>query len=555
MKKIGNVGLDYKYYKGTDLYSDGDIEDELLEACKNDRQEELLRYSNKWPVLYHLSEIREYLLEWYPFTKEDDILEIGAGCGGITGVLSRKAKKVTCIELSERRSLINAYRHKECSNIEIIIGNFQAIEPNLGMYDYITLIGVWEYAGLYIKAENPYLKMLDIVKKHLNPDGKIIIAIENKMGLKYWNGAVEDHTGKMYSGLNDYTDDRSRKVRTFSKMEIEEMFRRTEIKEYAFYYPMPDYKLPDIIYSDRSLPHSGRERNFGKDYSAAHIYNFNDAIMSDQLARDGMFSYFANSFLIIAGEDISETDLAKYSRGRNPKFKIKTEIYNENGKKFIRKIALNESSIQHILQMKKNEERWKGCLPKLNYAEGWVENGKYMAPYIEGEDLDTFFYEFRHDPERFVEKFVYYISEYFVPDVEKLIPFEMTDSFVSIFGSDAPKNSKSLKYTNIDMIFSNIKVTENNQLYCFDYEWIFGFPIPYEYVIWRIVYRLYLEYGAYLKAVFSKEQFLEKVGIKKENLDIYERMEQNFIKGIYGKENYLWNYKKTSITQSTQFYL
>lgn len=34
------------------------------------------------------------------------------GCGALTGILSRKAGNVTCIELSEKRSLINVYYGK-----------------------------------------------------------------------------------------------------------------------------------------------------------------------------------------------------------------------------------------------------------------------------------------------------------------------------------------------------------------------------------------------------------------------------------------------------------
>lgn len=143
----------------------------------------------------------------------------------------QKAGHVTCIELSEKRSLINAYRNKGSSNIKILLGNFQDIEID-EKYDYVTLIGVWEYSGLYVEHPTPYLKMLEIVKSYLKKDGKIIIAIENKMGLKYWNGASEDHTGKLYSGLNDYTD--CPKLRTFSKPEIECILKEAGISEYTF---------------------------------------------------------------------------------------------------------------------------------------------------------------------------------------------------------------------------------------------------------------------------------------------------------------------------------
>lgn len=94
-EKIGGVILEDEFYSGEDFYSDGRIEDRLLQICKNGKQDEVLRTSSEWPVLYHLSDIRENLLDWYPFTKQDDILEIGSGCGALTGLLSRKAGSVT----------------------------------------------------------------------------------------------------------------------------------------------------------------------------------------------------------------------------------------------------------------------------------------------------------------------------------------------------------------------------------------------------------------------------------------------------------------------------
>ena len=59
-----------------------------------------------------------------PIKKTDKVLEVGSGCGAITGALSRKAGSVTCVDLSKKRSMINAYRHSESENVTIHIGNF-----------------------------------------------------------------------------------------------------------------------------------------------------------------------------------------------------------------------------------------------------------------------------------------------------------------------------------------------------------------------------------------------------------------------------------------------
>lgn len=153
-EKIGNVVLDYSFYRGEDRYTDGEIENTILDAFRNGTDEQLLRNSNQWPVLYHLSDIRENLLEWYPFDQNGRLLEVGSGCGALTGLFSRKVKKVTCIELSKKRSLINAERNQERENIEIKIGNFEDIKLD-EKFDYVTLIGVWEYAGHYMGERLP----------------------------------------------------------------------------------------------------------------------------------------------------------------------------------------------------------------------------------------------------------------------------------------------------------------------------------------------------------------------------------------------------------------
>lgn len=554
-KKIGNIILDYTYYNGNDLYTDGNIEDDLLNIVKEGREREALNSSNLWPVLYHLSDIRENVLEWYPFCENAEVLEIGSGCGALTGLLSKKSRKVTCIELSEKRSLINAYRNKEYDNISILIGNFQDIEPELSeQYDYITLIGVWEYARLYIDSANPYQRMLEIIKKHLKKDGKIIIAIENKMGLKYWNGAVEDHTGNLYSGLNDYMDNKD--FRTFSKQEIEKMLEEACLSDYQFYYPMPDYKLPEVIYTDEFLPQPGCERNYGKDYNSNRIYQFNDAIVTDQICADKMFPYFANSYLIVVGDKETKKVYAKYNRGRKQEYRAKTEICKKEDGLFINKTALSEFSQRHIQDLKKNEMKWKGCFPKIRYVDGNIENGKYTSPFIPGIDLDTLFYNYRNNSSLFIEKFCYFIETYLKPDEKDLTPFCESDEFNSVFGKKFPVGQKSLKCTNVDLIFSNFRLTPDYHLFCFDYEWVFDFLVPYEYVTWRSASQLYDKYKAYLVSRISKDTFLSEVGIAKENDAIYRAMENNFAYYVTGenrKENYLRNYRKKALIHTFKF--
>ena len=214
------------------------------------------------------------------------------------------------------RSTINAYRNRECDNVKIMVGNFQDVESSLTeKYDYITLIGVFEYSQGYIGTAQPYVEMLRRIARHLAPGGRIVIAIENRLGLKYWAGCTEDHVGKYFEGLENYPDTRS--VRTFSRKELSdiidqagefkttfyypypEILHKTAISEYAFYYPYPDYKFPMTIYSDKRLPKKGELRDNFCNFDRNRIQLFNEGKVYDSLTDAGLFQEFSNSFLVI----------------------------------------------------------------------------------------------------------------------------------------------------------------------------------------------------------------------------------------------------------------
>lgn len=295
-ESVGKVRLNYRFYEGTDRYSDGDIEDRLLDIVRRDEPyEEAIIRENNWAVMYHLSPIRENLLEWYDFGEGKTLLEIGSGCGAVTGLFCRKCSRVVAVDLSRRRSLINAHRNRERDNLEIVVGNFKDIQIE-EQFDYVTLIGVLEYSIYYVGGESPFVEMLQRARRYLKPGGKLIIAIENKYGIKYWTGAREDHTGGVADGLMGYPGvDR---VRTFSKDGLEALLREAGLSDPRFYYPLPDYKLPTEIYSEKRLPGRYPIASHSPSYDLDRYSFFDEERVMNELIREGKFEFFANSFLV-----------------------------------------------------------------------------------------------------------------------------------------------------------------------------------------------------------------------------------------------------------------
>jgi len=296
----------YKFNMNSkDFYSDGEVENDLLSifSSKNSKLliKNILSNNPSWPMRYHLSPLRKNILDWYDFKSEESLLEIGAGCGAITEVFCSKLRKVVAIELSKLRSEIISCRHKDKNNLTVIAGNISNIKIN-EKFDYVSLIGVLEYAGKYTHTQDPYFDFLLEAKSFLKINGILIIAIENKFGLKYWAGCREDHTGKFFDSIENYPENKD--IQTFGKYELKEVLKRAGFHNLSFYYPTPDYKFPTEIFSDNYLPTIGHNITTSsfpfRDYSQDRKYIFSEKLAIDNIIVNRQFDFFSNSFLIFA---------------------------------------------------------------------------------------------------------------------------------------------------------------------------------------------------------------------------------------------------------------
>ena len=548
MEKVGNVQLNYEYYSGTDDYSDGAIELELLDYVKSDKSiMEILKNDNRWPILYHLSPVRKNILEWYPFDKNEEALEIGSGCGAVTGALCEKLKSVTCIELSKTRSLINANRNKEYDNLEIMVGNFNDIKIEK-KYKYITLIGVLEYSAYYTDTKNPFVDFLKRIKNYLKPDGKLLIAIENKYGLKYFAGACEDHTGRMYDGIEGYINSDA-KVRTFSKNELENIIKEAGYDDVNFYYPFPDYKLPTQIYSPEFLP-DGKDLVCSLDcYDNNRIRVFDETVAFENIIDAGMFEFFSNSYFIEVGQKENK-EFSKFTKERKEEFQIETGIYHSDNERYVVKRGLNEKSKPHVMKMFDIYEEYnsKG-ITNLNKCEKYGDEGLRFE-FLKGESLNNSLVNAVMKRDKSLCKKL--INEYKnvvnnITDKLGTEEFDNNEQFASVFG-DAKElvGTEACKDIVFDLIFENL-IDNKGQYSVIDYEWCFDFAVPVEFIMFRAMWGFYSTHGRLMDGFMTLEEIMDIAGIQEDRAEIYKRLNNNFIEYVYGKESYqsiLSAYKK-----------
>lgn len=544
---IGSVRVSEQYYSGSDCYSDGDIEDLLLAAVRNGRDlQEVMKQYPSWPVLYHLSDMRGNVLNWIPFQKTDEVLEIGAGCGAVTGVLLERCKEVVCVELSKKRSLINAYRHKDAHNLEIIIGNFSDVKDGLDRkFDYITLVGVFEYAALYSDQEHPHQAFLQQLKKLLKPDGKLVIAIENRLGLKYFAGCREDHLGTYFQGIEkQYLKDG---VCTFSRKELIELLESAGFKHYEFYYPYPDYKLPEAVYSDDYLPKKGELVNNIRNFDADRLAVFDETKAWDGILDAGLFAQFSNSFLVLASAQDLENQahkvvFAKFALQRASAYQIVTKMIRHlctNSTKSVIKNAFTDQAAAHIAKMCPAYEQ----LSQL-FAQSAIrvavctqkEPDSIEMPFMQGTNLECLLEEYMvHNQQEKAVNLIKYFFKQFLEQV-RTVPFQKTKAFTEVFGkAEGLRAQKSLAVTNADCIFSNFLVKEHQtkqEFVMLDYEWTFYFPIPLEFVLFRALFHSHAFQR--IEKKYQSMLFLCAGITKEEEKPLYLNMEFSFQKYVRG---------------------
>ncbi|MEA5003915.1 MAG: class I SAM-dependent methyltransferase, partial [Christensenella sp.] len=73
-----------------------------------------------------------------------------------------------------------------------------------------------------------------------------------------------------------------------------------------FYYPLPDYKFAKAIYSDDRLPLIGELGDLQHNYDMDRMELFDEKTLYNQLIPEGMFDFFANSYLVVAGKQVQK---------------------------------------------------------------------------------------------------------------------------------------------------------------------------------------------------------------------------------------------------------
>lgn len=505
--------INLNYYKPEQDFKEiGEEYQEVLDRVENCAKEDFsktLDSKAKIKNVLALSDVRENILNWYEFKKDATILELNANYGEITGMLCKNAKKVISIETSKKYATIIEKRHKNKENLELIVGNYPNIELK-EKFDYIVIIGI---------AEN-LKNAIEYAKKYLKEDGTILLAVNNKFGVKAW------------ITMNENANVLNNTKIAISRNELENILQGMN---YKYYYPLPDYKLPNIIYTEKNMPTIA---NIYRDltYKDENI-NFKEVDTYYEIIKNNKedFKIFANSFLLeISNKKIEENDIKfiAFSNIRKDEYRIKTIVKQEN----VEKTAVNEKSIKHIEKVKKNIE----ILNNLGIKTlDTYENEKIISKYVNVETLEDKL--IKTYKEQGKEQFLNQIERYREFLKEKLqITNEIDKNIFTKYKVECDEELTNkltfVKYGLWDLIFQNCFVIDN-EWYFYDQEWQEE-NLPVEYILYRAIL-----YSHESKKYISDEELFESLNISEfipifKNLDdkLQEKIRKPLVWNLHSKE-------------------
>lgn len=282
-----------------------DIYDKLLEIVSSGEDlEDFLTHEESYEYLYHLSQIRQNVIEWFSFKPDARLLELGAECGALTGLFAKRVREVVAVEDNEKKTAVNKERNRTYNNITYVTGEGLNELTRAGIlsmakgkageaegsgvaedttgedgikqaksgadvgFDYVTIIG-----GFTMDK----LKTASFV---LKPGGTLIIAVENKYGMRYWSGEERPYT--------------------YSRSQLMGQLKYRGYDRLYFFYPVPDYTFPLEIYSEKNLPTKGSIKQPTPVYLKDKILTLDEVKQFDMVIEDKKFEEYANSFVVVA---------------------------------------------------------------------------------------------------------------------------------------------------------------------------------------------------------------------------------------------------------------
>ena len=436
--------------------------------------------------------IQSGLLQWYGFKPDSEILYIGREEDAVAEMLKGRAGVLVCVscEMVGAESWRQTYGEK---------------------FDYIISVAALE------RQLHPE-RLLTCLRKLLKADGKLLLGMNNRFGLRYFCGDRDPYTERSFDGVEGYRRAYAKKEdifqgRMYSKAELKAMLQGAGWEECRFYAVLSDLENPTLIYDQDFLPNEDLSGRLFPTYHYPNTVFLEEECLYKDLSENGMFHQMANAYLIECALDGHFSDISHVtgSMERGREYAVFTVIHKSG---IVEKRAAYPEGQARLEKMAEYSEDLKAH--GVPTVEGKMKNGVYVMPYIDGETGHAYLKRLLlEDKKMFLEKLDQFRD--LVLQSSEIVKADSGDGEGAI-----------LRRGYIDMVPLNSFYLDDTFVF-YDQEFC-GENYPANMIITRMIATLYAGSVELLKKL-PMEKLFERYNLMKK-LDYFWRMEWDFLANL-----------------------
>lgn len=453
--------------------------------------------------------IREFpkgLLKWFPFSKEEKIIYIGSASDAYYEALVELGHDVICVSLEE------------------------SVQPEWnGKYRYFfdCLVSVAELE----KAANPD-RVLGIWKLLLIKNGRLLLGMNNRFGIRYFCGDRDPYTDRNFDGIENYRSYFVKKEdvltgREYNRAELEMLLDAAGWTNRKFYSVFPDLDAPSFIFAEEYIPNEELNTRCFPRYHYPDTVFLEEEFLYSDLIKNGMFHKMANAFLIECYKDeiceCSDIEHVTMSLDRGQKDALFTIIHN-NG--IVEKRAAYEEGMHRLDEMLKNSEDLKAHGVEVVQAN--IDGKSYKMPFVESETALIYLQNLAHTD---VNKFVREMDGF------RTIILKSSEHVII---KQWNKDVECLKKGYIDLVPINCFAVDGEYLF-YDQEFCIE-NCPIDTIVMRLIDFVYGDIG--IESILPRQFFYTRYGIEENKIRDLRWVANNFLIKLR-KETELATYYET----------
>ena len=434
-----------------------------------------------------IDEIHAGVLAWYDFIPDSSILYLGDAEDCLAGILAGQTSQLCCAK--------SAWTQEETWQ-----GHHAA------SFDYIVSL-------VDLETEREPAQVLAAWKGLLKKGGKLLLGMNNRLGIRYFCGDRDPYTRRNFDGIEKYRHAYARPEdqfygRMYSQQELRQLLDAAGWRHYRFFSVLPDLRHAALIYAEDYLP---KEDIGGRIFPK---YNYPDTVFLEEhslyqtLLREGLFHKLANAYFIECSltDTLSDVQHVTCSMERGRQDALLTIIHQSG---MVEKKAVFPEGRARLQDLLANGQDLAAHGVKVVPAR--LEAGAYRMPYVQAEVGHVY-----------LRRLLCQDKKAFLRQLDHFRDLILQSS--DIVEEDTVRGPV-LRYGYLDMVPLNSFFIQDDFVF-FDQE----FRVPYypaKAILWRAIETLYSD-SLELRQILPMERLWKRYGLG-EQQKLWEKLRWDFI--------------------------